>query len=371
MKFSKRTSFGDFEPNALTRLLGKRKAAGPVLDLTESNPTRCAFRSLNAAILARFTDPSSLHYEPDPRGLRAAREAVRQYYAEKKISVDAEDIFLTCGTSEAYSMLFHLLCEAGEEILCQTPVYPLVDHLAAYAGIEAKRFDRLPSVPEKAKAVVVVNPANPTGQYTDERSWTEIEKFCRTNGLPIISDEVFFEYDWQDRPRVSGASRTDGLHFTLNGVSKMLGLPQMKLAWIVLSGPQKERREAAGRLEAIADAFLSVNTPAQNALPFWLEKRHAFLYEIKDRLKTNFAALCGALGPIPEPEGGWYALVPLGRGRSDEETALRILERQNVLVHPGYFFDLEKECLVLSLLPEPSLFSEAARRLSLERPFNV
>jgi len=366
MKFSSRASFGVSEPNELTLLLEKKRAEGvPVLDLTESNPTRCVFRSISKELLAPLQAALNTHYEPEARGLIVTREAISGYYADKNISVHPEDIFVTCGTSEAYSMLFHLLCEAGDEVLCQSPAYPLVDHLAAYAGIRTKRFSGAVPASEKAKALVVVNPANPTGGYLDEAAWKNIEMPCEKNSYAIISDEVFFEFDWQGKSRISGASRLNGLHFTLNGVSKMLGLPQMKLAWIVMSGPQKERRDAAERLEAIADAFLSANTPSQNALPFWLKHRDDFIQEALQRMKTNFNQLSKALGRvIPEPEGGWYAVVPVSSGKTDEETALRLLQDQDLLVHPGYFFDLEKESLIVSLLPEPALFFEAARRLS-------
>ncbi len=287
------------------------------------------------------------------------------YYADKNIKVHPDDIFLTCGTSEAYSILFHLLCDMDDEVLCQSPAYPLLDHLAAYAGITTRPFNALPVDIGKAKAVVVVNPANPTGLYADLPAWSDLERYCGKHEIPIISDEVFFDFDWRDRPRVSGASRTTGLHFTLSGVSKMLGLPQMKLAWIVLSGPEKERREAAVRLEAVADAFLSVNAPSQNALSSWLRNKDSFIEEVKDRVKTNFETLKKVMDrPIPQPQGGWYALVPVPEGSSDETLALRLLEEQNVVVHPGYFFDLEKEYLVVSLLPDPALFLEAASRLA-------
>lgn len=372
MKFSSRTSFGVSEPNALSLLLEKKKAEGVgLLDLTESNPTRCAFRALSKELLAPLQAPLNIHYEPSARGLIVAREAISGYYADRNISVHPDDVFVACGTSEAYSMLFHLLCEAGDEVLCQSPAYPLVDHLASYAGIRTRHFSGAVPAAEKAKALVVVNPANPSGRYTDENAWMTLDASCEKNGLAVISDEVFFEFDWRKRPRISGACLPAGrlrdlnvLHFTLNGVSKMLGLPQMKLAWIVLSGPEKERRQAAERLEAIADAFLSVSTPPQNALPYWLKHRQDFIEEALLRVKANFAELNRALGQVlPEPEGGWYALVPLDKGRSDEETSLRLLEEQDLLVHPGYFFDLEKESLVVSLLSEQALFSQASKRL--------
>ena len=316
--------------------------------------------------MSYFGKAPSFRYEPDPRGLLKAREAVCLYYSDKKINVHPDDVFLTCGTSEAYSILFHLLCDMGDEVLCQTPTYPLLDHLAAYAGITARRFNGLPADVGKAKALVVVNPANPTGLYVDQSAWGDMERYCEKHALSMISDEVFFDFDWGAHPRTSGASRTNGLHFTLNGVSKMLGLPQMKLAWIVLGGPEIARRHAAERLEAIADAFLSVNGPSQNALPSWLGNKDAFIGEVRSRVRTNFEVMEKVMKrPLPEPEGGWYALVPVPEGMSDEDLALRLLEKHDVLVHPGYFFDLEKEYIVVSLLPEPVLFARAAGMLGL------
>ena len=278
---------------------------------------------------------------------------------------------MTSGTSEAYSHLFHLLCDPGDEVLCRTPVYPLVDHLAAFADVRVRRlpagrqgFSGRPHSGVDAKAVLVVNPANPTGHYADKAEWEILEQICEKNGAALLSDEVFFDFAWRDTPKTSGVSRENGLHFTLNGVSKMLGLPQMKLAWIIVTGPKNETDQALQRLELLADAYLSVNTASQNALPVWLERKDAFVAEVLERVKTNFSSLRErGLHPL-EPEGGWYALLPLGPGMSDEKIALHLLEKENILVHPGYFFDLEGEHLALSLILQPELFREGAEKLS-------
>ncbi len=362
MGFSKRASF-DARPNPLTLLLEqKRSASLRVLDLTESNPSHCAFGALESSLLEPFKDPANLCYEPDARGLLRAREAVCAYYASHGVTVHPERIFLTSGTSEAYAHLFHLLCDPGDEVLCRTPVYPLVDHLASFADVRLRRFAGRPE--GAAKAVLFVNPANPTGRYADKAEWEAMERYCVKQNAALVSDEVFFDFNWSGRPKISGASRTNGLHFTLNGVSKMLGLPQMKLAWILVSGPEEEAAQASQRLEFLADSYLSVHTASQNALPAWLKRKDAFVAEVLERVKKNFECLrAHGLSPL-EPEGGWYALLPLGPGRSDEKTALHLLQAENVLVHPGYFFDLEDECLVVSLLPQPPLFREATEKLA-------
>jgi alanine-synthesizing transaminase len=194
-------------------------------------------------------------YDPDPRGSVRAREAVCAYYASHRISVHPDDVFLTANTSEAYAFVFHLLGDAGDEVWVPAPGYPLLDYLAAYAGLRVRRYPDLDAVAPRSRAMLLalVNPGNPTGRYVSEREWDRVAGACEKHGMAAVSDEVFFEFDWHGSVRTSGASRESSLHFTLNGVSKMLGLPQMKLAWVVLSGPKPERHEAADRLEAVAD----------------------------------------------------------------------------------------------------------------------
>jgi alanine-synthesizing transaminase len=367
MLFSKRASQGLSDPNALTKSLEKKRGEGvPILDLSESNPSKCAFAALDESLVGPLSDKANLRYEPDPRGLLGAREAVAAYYAEQGIGVHPERIFLTAGTSEAYSHLFHILCDPGDSIMTASPGYPLVDSLAEYAGVAVERFGELPSaLSKRTKALLFVNPANPTGGYIDEASW----KKAGALGAAVISDEVFFDFDWRGKKRTCGASRNDGLHFTMNGVSKMLGLPQMKLAWTIITGPEELCRGAAERFELISDSFLSVNTPSQNALPAWLKNRHAFIAEVKNRVRNNFETLRECVGArravsLNEPEGGWYATMVLPPDVSDEAFVLDLLEKEDVLVHPGYFFDFSDERIVVSLLPEPALFREGAQKIS-------
>lgn len=376
MRFSNRTSFADGVPNAFSRLLETKKKEGVTLwDLTESNPTRCGFLSLDARILEPLRDPRNLVYAPDPRGLLEAREAVSSYYAKKDIAVSPDRVFLTSSTSEAYTFLFHLLADAGDEILCVSPGYPLFDHLALIADVNLHRLRAVydqgwmldPRLVEKnrnskTRALILVNPNNPTGHYS---------QFLET-AIPLISDEVFLDFDLSGRIPRSAASLTQTLTFTLSGVSKIVGSPQMKLSWICVNGPEELCRKACRRLEVITDAYLSVNTPSQRALGTWLGHKDAFVAEVIERVRSNFETLRNSLRdagawqavPLLEPEGGWYATLRLLSGRTDEDIVTHLLKEKDVLVHPGYFYDFEGEYLVVSLLPEKEKFREGARRLA-------
>jgi aspartate/methionine/tyrosine aminotransferase len=377
MKFSNRTSFADNDPSPFSRLLAlKKKERVPFWDLTESNPTLCGFSSIGVGILEPLQDARNLVYTPDPQGLLESREAVSAYYAEKNIQVSPDRIFLTSGTSEAYNFLFHLLCDPGDEVLCVSPGYPLFEHLALMADVGLCRlraaYDRgwtleMRQIEEKrtpkTKALILVNPNNPTGHYA---------QFLE-GSLPLISDEVFLDFNLQDRRPKSAASLTEMLTFTLSGASKILGLPQMKLSWIVVNGPEKLCRETCRRLEVIADAYLSVNTPSQRALGTWLGRKTVFVTEVVERLRSNLGTLNRELlegnaarpaATLRKTEGGWYATLRLHPGHTDEETASYLLQEKNVLVHPGYFFDFEEESLVLSLLPEKEKFREGVRRMA-------
>lgn len=382
--FSSRTDT-HAEKNALTALVEAKKAAGTaVADLTESNPTRCGFTYLNQSWLAPLGDPGNLVYAPDPRGLLDTRKAVAGYYAEKGIKVLPEQIFLTSSTSEAYSFLFKLLCSPGERVLVPRPGYPLLDHLAALESVElAPYFVRygedgwradLASLDEalarSAKAVVVVNPNNPTGHYLSDR--VTFVDHCLKRNTPVISDEVFLDFPFEERQRQSLAGERRVLTFTLSGVSKMLGLPQMKLSWIVVNGPDALCKDALTRMELIADTFLSVNTPAQRALPVWLGERRYAIEEILTRVRKNRGTLLNTLaggsgrGQLLDGHGGWYAVIALSGGLKDDAFALGLLEQRNVLVHPGYLFDFEDEnALVISLLPQPEIFKGAVDKLKL------
>ncbi len=350
----------------------KKQKRSFIWDLTESNPTRCGFSQETAFNLNSLTSSNNLSYEPNPKGLLEAREAISSYYAQKKVSVSPDQIFLTSGTSEGYNFLFHLLADPGDEILCGLPGYPLFEHLAAMADIHLRQFrysfdgkmwgwdeKELGELRnKKTKALVLINPNNPTGHYPPIEPGPE----------PLVSDEVFLDFDHENKTRKSAASISEGLCFTLSGISKILGLPQMKLSWIVVSGSQKLRETACRRLEIIADAYLSVNTPAQRALPTWLRNRDIFLKEAMERVAANFKILNQNAGarhavPIHKPEGGWYVVLPLPRGLTDEKAAIYLLKEKDVFVNPGYFFDFEDDCLVLSLLPEKKIFEEGVKRM--------
>jgi aspartate/methionine/tyrosine aminotransferase len=383
LRFSSRAPV-DLAPNALASALAAHRAAGArILDLTSSNPTRAGLRYPEAEILAALASPGALAYQPDPRGLASARAAISAYYASRGESVDPEDLLLTASSSESYALLFKLLADPGDEVLVPAPSYPLFDVLA---GLESVRLVRYPLVhatgagwriqrealeaalSPRTRAVAVVHPNNPTGSYLrgDQRAW--LESLCARRGLPLIADEVFLDYSRAAR-EVSLASTRDALVFVLSGLSKLVGLPQLKLGWIALAGPRQAREQARQRLEFIADAYLSVGAPVQHAAPGLLALRGDLQRQIRARVEANEAGLrerCAAaksLRPL-EREGGWYAVLELPESVDEEAFCVRLLERQAVLVHPGYFFDFDRSgVLVVSLLTEPGEFAQGVARL--------
>ncbi len=333
-------------------------------------------------MLRPLLDPRNLAYDPDPRGALIARKAVARYYASKKIAVDTSDIFLTASTSEAYSLVFRLLCDPGARVAAPSPGYPLLSYLTGLSDVETvpyrllykegwaidpRSFDELPAV----SAVLVVHPNNPTGNYVRAGERKRLNAFCARSGAALIADEVFHDFPLGSPAEPSFAGNAEALTFTLSGVSKVLALPQMKLSWIVLSGPAALKKEAARRLEVIADTFLSVNSPSQNALGAWLKGRAPLIRQIRGRTGSNFHTLARALkntsARVLAADAGWYAVVLTGRGEGGESTARRLLLRQSLAVHPGYFYDLaEEDSLVLSLLAPEKPFAEGARRLALD-----
>lgn len=374
--FSSRTGW-NLSPNALQRCLDEMRNNGEtILDLTESNPTRCGF-TYDTALVEVLASERSLKYEPDPRGLLAARKSIAGYYEEHGSVVDPSNIFITAGTSEAYSHLFRLLCNAGENVLVPKPSYPLFDFLCTLNDVEA-RYYRLrytdewqidigslnDAVDESTRAILLVHPNNPTGSFVKTGEWEELKKIARDRRLALIVDEVFAEFSFEDTRNVHRSFAGDGppFVFTLNGISKMLGLPQMKLAWITVSGQAGDVKDAAQRLEIICDTYLSAGTPVQHALPMLLREGRSVRDEIRQRIVSNRNALQSMTHGSPlsllNTEGGWNAIVKFPRLMSDEAWALRVLKESNVLVHPGHFFEIEEEaCTVVSLLPEESTFS--------------
>ena len=381
--FSSRTNWS-LAPNRLSQLLRERRERGlPILDLTESNPTRCGFALDEEELLAPLHNLRSLTYEPDPRGLRVAREAVAEYYCERGVQLDLDQIFLTASTSEAYSFVFRLLANPGDRILAPQPSYPLFDFLGALNDVDVAPYPLayndgwqvdLEGLAlqwnSRARAVLVVHPNNPTGSYVQKRELLRMMEMGRPTGAAIIADEVFADYGFgADAERVvTHAQDSEALTFTLSGLSKISALPQMKLGWIVVNGPTELRRQAQGRLEVIADTYLSVSAPVALAAPAWLAHRHAIQSQILQRVQGNLRKLDELLVPgLPvsrlRVEGGWYVILRVPSTRSDEDWAVELLTHEGVSVHPGHFYDLPSAgFLVLSLLPTPDVFAEAAGR---------
>ena len=366
MRFSKRTEWNT-EESALALAHRERVQAGlPVADLTASNPTRCGF-VYDAHLLAPLADQRALDYDPQSLGLLRTREAVCGYYRDHGVVVRPDRVALTTSTSEAYSFLFKLLCDAGSEIVVPQPGYPLFDFLAVLDDvrikgaplvydhgwqIEPEGFRR--AVTAETRAIVLVHPNNPTGHFTKRREAEELGKLCREQGIALIVDEVFLDYGFDGQKAESFAEGLEGVDvYVVSGLSKIAGLPQMKAAWIVATGPHAA--EAMSRLEVIADTFLSMNAPVQGAIPAWLAGRGQIQQHITERVKANLAELDGQLADLDlvrrlEVEGGWYAVLRIPAVQPDETTVMELLER-GAWVHPGYFFGMEESgWLVVSLL---------------------
>jgi alanine-synthesizing transaminase len=381
--FSSRTDWL-LAPNRLTRQLEERRRQGlPVLDLTESNPTRCGFAS-DHEILKSLQDPRSLVYEPDPRGFLGARQAVCKYYAARGASVTPEQVFLTTSTSEAYTYAFRLLADPGDKVLVPQPSYPLFDFLAGINDLEVVlyplrykhdwRID-LDDVRDcwvpGAKAMIVVHPNNPTGSFVKSGELEFLTECCRQSQGALIADEVFADYSLEagENRVLSHAAASDVLTFTLSGLSKISALPQMKLGWMVVSGPEGDLEKALERLEVIADTYLSVSTPIAHALPALLEFRKTVQPKIMERLRSNLCWLDRQTASCrevtrPKVEGGWYAVLKVPEAVSDEDWAVDLLTMEGVLVHPGHFYNFPDEGhLVISLLTDEPVFREGIGRI--------
>jgi aspartate/methionine/tyrosine aminotransferase len=373
----------DFHQNRLTQLLAeKRRAGAPILDLTESNPTHAGL-IYPPDMMRAFDNPRALDYLPAPAGAFGAREAVTAYYAERGSQVPVESILLTASTSEAYAYLFKLLANPGDNVLVPRPSYPLFEYLATMESIAVRQYpltyqgawtidlDGLAAaIDERTRAIVVVHPNNPTGSYVKRAELDALVRVCRERELALISDEVFSDYDFAPDPHRAGtlATVTGCLAFAMSGLSKIAGLPQMKLGWIAVSGPAALRTEAFEKLEWIADTYLSVSTPVQWAAGALLEAGEQVQMQIRERCATHLSvareALAGSPGNILAVEGGWYIAVQVPRVRSEEEWTLELLERENLLVQPGFFYDFDCEAyLVVSLLTAPEVFREGITRL--------
>lgn len=369
--------------NAITRATEALRTRGvPLLDLTESNPTRVGL-DYPAAVLNALADPAGLTYRPDPLGLFSARQAVANHLRTTSgLTIDPARIVLSASTSEAYAWLFKLLCDAGDEVLVPVPSYPLFESLAALEAVRLLPYrlehhgtwsiDRdsvLRALTARTRAILIVSPNNPTGSClrAGDREWLQV--LAAERQLALISDEVFAEYPL--RPAADGVSLqgdSRALTFVLGGLSKSAALPQMKLAWTTAGGPSALVEESLSRLEIIADTYLSVSTPVQVALPALLDAAAGVRTQVLARLQANLATLervtAGSPVTMLRPEGGWSAVLRVPAIDSEESLVLRLLESDRVLVHPGYFFDFDSEAwLVVSLLPPPDQFDEAVRRI--------
>jgi len=384
-EFSRRTRW-NLEKTAYAAALERLRADGKqIFDLTASNPTTCGFRYDQAGILDELSRPECLEYEPDPRGLPVARAAVVDYYADAAATqMSAEQIFLTTSTSEAYSYLFRLHCDPGAEILIAQPSYPLFDFLADLDDVRLVPYPLFydhgwhidvaaleARITPRTRAIVVVHPNNPTGHFTSPAERTLLENLCEKHGLVLIVDEVFLDYafDPLDAHVSFSAGKHPVLTYVLSGLSKVAGLPQMKAAWIAASGPEPLLKAAMARLEIIADTFLSMNAPVQHALPYLLANRRGMQQQILQRVGENLAAFDRQLADAPAVsrlrlQGGWYATLRVPALMSGDELAIRLMERERVVVHPGHFYGFDGDgWIVLSLLPPRVEFDEGVTRL--------
>jgi len=386
--FARRTSW-NLATNRYTEALEAHRRAGRVLlDLTASNPTTVGLHYREDELMRALTDREALRYEPQSKGLLTAREAVAAYYAEHGARVSPDDLILTTSTSEAYSFVFRLLCNPGDAVLVPTPSYPLFDFLADIQDVKLFPYelvydhgwqlevmslfgavDRALATGARCGAVLAVHPNNPTGSFLQGRELQLLNDTCAENDMAIVADEVFLDYALGKQPPRTCAANEEALTFTLSGLSKISGLPQMKVAWIAVSGPPALKNEALARLEVIADTYLSMNAPLQLALPTMLEERDHIQPQLMQRVQTNIAELdqqlvAQKLCQRLDVEGGWYAIVRVPVHGSDEELAIALLRQKNVLVQPGHFYDFAADgYLVVSLITPGPEFAEGVKRL--------
>lgn len=382
--FAERTNW-NLTGNRLSEALAHHRASGKQLfDLTASNPTECGFAYDPELILAALQNSAALRYVPNPKGLESTRLAVAEYYSARGVVVSAEDIVLTASTSEAYSFIFRLLCNPGDELLIPAPSYPLFGFLADIQDVKLVRYPLIydhgwqidwhclqRAVTARTRGAIVVNPNNPTGHFVKAAELARLNELCAARGMALIADEVFLDFLLAKEKPVSVAGNKTALTFTMSGLSKIAGLPQMKMAWLIASGPEKLKTEALEKLEVIADTYLSPSAPVQLAAPVFLEQRAGFQRQVTARVKKNLAELDRQLAMQEScrrlaMEGGWYAVLRVPAHRSDEDLAVEMLTDRDVYVHPGHFFDFAGEgYLVVSLIAREDEFSEGLRRVLL------
>ncbi len=380
--FSTRASL-DLTPNRQTAALTDLRARGiPIIDLTLSNPTEAGF-VYPESLLAPLADVNALTYEPSPFGLAPAREAVCREYARRGIAVPPDRIVLTASTSEAYSLLFKLLCDPGDDVLVPVPSYPLFEHLARLDGVRIVTYPLeyharwsidlaalARQLTSRTRAVLVVSPNNPTGSFLTGSELESLSLLCADNALALVGDEVFADYPLDGAQAGPSVVENDrALAFALGGLSKSAGLPQVKLGWMVLGGPESLVAASTTRLELICDTYLSVATPVQHAAACLLSGAAGIRDQIRRRTRANHQALKALVADAPaidllQADAGWYAVLRVPATRSEERLALELLQDDRVLVHPGYFFDFPHEAFVIvSLLARPEDFITGLRRL--------
>jgi alanine-synthesizing transaminase len=380
--FAERTNW-NLAGNRLSEALARHRAGGKRLyDLTASNPTECGFEYDSEGILAALRNPGALRYEPNPKGLESARLAVAEYYSARGLTIPAEDMVLTASTSEAYSFVFGLLCNPGDELLIPAPSYPLFGFLADIQDVKLVRYPLVydhgwqidfhslrQGITSQTRGLIVVNPNNPTGHFVKENEVAKLNEICAAREMALIADEVFLDFSLGEDKRLSFAGNARALTFTMSGLSKIAGLPQMKMAWLIASGPEQLKNQALRRLEVIADTYLSPNAPVQLGTPVFLVQRHGFQKQVMARVRANLAELDRQLASRKicnrlEVEGGWYAVLRVPAVRSDEELAIELLTKDDVYVHPGHFFDFSGEgYLVVSLIAREEEFAEGVGRI--------
>ena len=403
--FADRTNW-NLAPNRLSEALARHLADGKRLfDLSASNPTECGLHYDNVAILDALGNSASLAYVPDPKGLLRARQAVAEYYAARGDEVRVEDIVLTTSTSEAYSFVFRTLCNPGDELLVPAPSYPLFGFLADISDVRLVSYALIydhgwqidfhaleQAITPQTRGVIVVNPNNPTGNFIKPEEMARLNEICSARQLAVIADEVFLDYAHCDaagyrdggyreaaksprarggsnKPPASYAANAGALTFTMSGLSKISGLPQMKASWLVTSGAEPLKAQALGRLEVVADTYLSMNSPVQLAVPVFLQQRHGIQKQLMARIRRNVAELDRQLGAKKActrlvVEGGWYAVLRVPVTRSDDDLAVELLKTRNIYVHPGHFYDFPTDGhLIVSLIMPEQGFAEGIRLL--------
>jgi alanine-synthesizing transaminase len=386
--FARRTAW-DLSRNRYTQALEAHRRAGrELLDLTASNPTTIGLQYREEELLAALRNPEALIYQPQSKGLLSAREAIAAYYAERGSHISPDDLILTTSTSEAYSFVFRLLCDPGDRVLVPAPSYPLFDFLADLQDVKLVPYELVYDhgwqidfhsiqtalqqafgAGNKCRALLVVHPNNPTGSYVKPHEADELNRICAGNQMALIADEVFLDYSLVAELQLTFSSNRQALTFTLSGLSKISALPQMKVAWIAVSGPDEVKAEALERLEVIADTYLSMNAPVQLAVPVMLQERSAIQRQLTYRVRENLAQLDSQLAVQKlchrlEIEGGWYAVLRVPVTGSDEELAIELLQQTGVLMQPGHFYDFPSDgYLVLSLITKSGVFKRGIQRM--------